>query len=162
MNAPLRSLTISLLAGAALSSLSLSPAEAVVVNIGGTAYDVSVAETSSDSSSNLFALPPLGQMPWWGDDLLASDAATQVFNLLGSGWDPDYGPVFAYDASMGQVMGLAQSLSDPLDQIDVTPATGATVRYAIASTPVPGALPLLGAAEMVRRSRRLRKRISGR
>lgn len=32
------------------------------------------------------------------------------------------------------------------------------VRYANASTPVPGALPLLGATELVRWSRRLRRR----
>lgn len=159
MNAPLRWLTLALLGGATLSALAASPAKAVVINLGGNAYDVSVAETSLASSGNLFDSPPLGQMPWWRDDQLASEAAAQVFNLLGSGWDPGYGPVFAYDASMGQVMGLAQSLTDPLDQIDVTPATGASVRYAIASTPAPGALPLLGAAEMVRWSRRLRRRI---
>ncbi len=158
----LRPLALALMGTVALSALSTAPAAAVVINLGGTSYDVSVSQTSYTLSTSAFQAPPLGQMPWWGDGQLASDAATQVFNLLGPGWDTDYGPVFAYDAAGGQVVGLAQSLTDTLDQIDVTPATGATVRYALATTPVPGALPLLGAAEMVRWSRRLRRRIGTR
>lgn len=154
-----RPLALAFLGMVSLSALSTAPAAAVGITLGGTPYDVSVSQTSYGLSTSAFQALPLGQMPWWGDGQLASEAATQVFNVLGPGWDMDYGPVFAYNAAGAQVVGLAQSLTDPLDQIDVTPATGATVRYAFATTPVPGPLPLLGAAEMVRGSRRLRRRI---
>jgi hypothetical protein len=159
MTSLFRPLAFALIGGVALSVLSSAPAEAVVITLAGVSYDVSVSQTSYSLSTGAFQVPPLGQMPWWGDDQLASDAATQVFNLLGPGWDASYGPVFAYNASVGQVLGLAQSLADPLDQIDVSPASSSLVSYAIASTPVPGALPLFGATELVRWSRRLRRRI---
>ncbi|MEB3260899.1 MAG: hypothetical protein VKP63_09770 [Cyanobacteriota bacterium] len=95
-----------------------------------------------------------------GDDLLASEFAAQVYSSLGSGWSSTYGPVFAHGESLGQVLGLTQSISNPLDQIDVTPATNAMVTYAIASTPVPGPLPLFGAAAAFGWSRRLKNRIA--
>jgi hypothetical protein len=69
------------------------------------------------------------------------------------------GPVFAHAESLGQVLGLAQSLSNPLDQIDVTPSTSTTVTYAIATSPVPGPLPLFGAAAAFGWSRQLRARL---
>jgi hypothetical protein len=149
-----------LLGGALLPLLSGSPAAAVVVTVGGMSYDVSALTVSYNSQPSAFVLPPLGQMPWWGDGNLASEFATQVFNQLGSGWDADYGPVFAYalDTSMNQVLGLSQSLTDLNDQIDVTPTFAATSRYAIAVAPVPLPLPLLGAAAGLGWSRRLRLR----
>jgi len=116
--------------------------------------------TSYDTSTGLFQLPPTGAMPWWGDNLLASEFATQVYSSLGSGWSSTHGPVFAHGESLGQVLGLTQSISYPLDQIDLTPATNAMVTYAIASTPVPGTLPLFGAAATFGWSRRLKNRIA--
>jgi hypothetical protein len=144
------------LSGVLLPLLAPAPATAVVVQ----GYDVSVLTLSYASQSSLFALPPLGQMPWWGNSNLASTFASEVFNQLGAGWDPDYGPVFAYavDTSAGQVLGLTQSLTDVNDQIDVTPSLTTTTRYAIAVAPVPVPLPLLGAAAGLRWSRRLRQR----
>ncbi|MEB3260296.1 MAG: hypothetical protein VKP63_06705 [Cyanobacteriota bacterium] len=160
MTSPFHPLAFALIGGVSLSVLSSAPAAAVVINLAGVPYDVSVSQTSYSLSTSAFQAPPLGQMPWWGDDQLASEAASQVFNLLGPGWDANYGPVFAYGATLGQALGLAPSLADPLDQIDVSPTSGAMVRYAIASTPVPGPLPLLGATELVLWSRRLRRRIA--
>ncbi len=145
-----------LLSGALLPLLAPVPAAAVGVQ----GYDVSVLTLSYASQSSLFALPPLGQMPWWGNSTLASTFASDVFNQLGAGWDPDYGPVFAYavDTSTDQVLGLTQSLTDLNDQIDVAPSLAAITRYAIAVAPVPLPLPLLGAAAGLGWSRRLRQR----
>jgi hypothetical protein len=160
MSTPNRVAAVALLSTAALPFLSPAPAAAVFVNVGGNSYDVTVLNTSYDTSTSLFQLPPTGAMPWWGDDLLASEFAAQVYSSLGSGWSSTYGPVFAHGESLGQMLGLTQSISNPLDQIDVTPATNAMLTYAIASAPVPGPLPLFGAAAAFGWSRRLRKRIA--
>jgi hypothetical protein len=162
MSTSIRVAAVALLSTAVLPFLSPAPAAAVGVNVGGNSYDVTVLNTSYDTNTSLFQLPPTGAMPWWGDDLLASEFAAQVYKFLGSGWDADYGPIFAHGVSLGQVLGLTQSLSDPMDQIDVTPATTSTVTYAIATAPVPGPLPLIGAAAAFGWSRQLRKRIESR
>ena len=152
---------MAVLGGAVLPLLSATPAAAVVVNVDGIDYEVSVSSIAATSTPAAFNLPPTGQMPWWGDGARASEFATQVFDQLGPGFDPDYGPVFAYSiaAPQNQVQGLTQSLTDINDQIDVTPATNAMVSYAIATAPVPLPLPLLGAAAGYRWSRRLRQRL---
>lgn len=162
MTISIRVAAVAILSTASLPFLSAAPAAAVVVNVGGIAYDVTVLETFYNANTSLFQSPPSGHMPWWGDDLLASEFASQVYNALGSGWDADYGPVFAHRASLGQVLGIAQSSSDPLDQIDVTPGINTSVRYAIAASPVPGPLPLFGVATALGWSRQLRKRIQNR
>lgn len=156
--------TLAVLGGAILPMLSAAPASAVVVNIGGIDYDLSSITTSPASQPSAFGLPPLGLMPWWGDGVLASDFAFQVFNQLGAGWDPDYGPVFAHalDTPQNQVQGLTQSLTDINDQIDVTPSFNTSISYAIARTPVPAPLPLLGAGAAFGFSRRLRARLRNR
>jgi hypothetical protein len=133
MSTSLRVAAVAVLSTAALPFLSANPASAVVVTVGGSAYDVTTMTTSYDTSTSLFQLPAAGTMPWWGDDALASEFAAQVYNALGSGWDPDYGPVFAYGQSVGQVLGLAQSISNPLDQIDVTPATNTSALFGVAA-----------------------------
>ena len=153
-----------LLGTTALPLLTTSPAAAVVVTVGGTSYDVSVSTTTYNSSSADFQTPSSGGlMPWWGDDMLASDFAKEVYDALGSGWNNNYGPVFAYEFEtiQDQVPGIAQSIFNPNLQIDVFPATNATVSYAIATAPVPlpQPLPLFGAAAGFGWSRQLRKRI---
>lgn len=156
---------LAVLGGAILPMLSAAPAYAVVVNVGGIDYDLSSSTTSLVSQPSAFGLPLLGLMPWWGDDALASEFAFKVFKQLGPGWDPDYGPVFAYalDTPQNQVMGLTQSLTDINDQIDVTPALNASILYAIASpaapTSVPAPLPLVGAGAAFGFSRRLRAKL---
>jgi hypothetical protein len=161
----MRYTALALLGGALLPLLQATPAAAVVVNVGGIVYDVSITNMSYALSPTSFALPPLGQMPWWGDDARASEFATSVFLQLGPGTDANYGPVFAYavDTALNQVLGLSQSLTDIDDQIDVMPTTSATTLYATASststTPVPLPLPILGAATAFGWSRRLRQRL---
>jgi hypothetical protein len=165
MSVPMRYTALALLGGALLPLLQDTPAAAVVVNVGGIFYDVSITNMSHTLSPTSFALPPLGQMPWWGDDARASEFATSVFLQLGPGTDANYGPVFAYavDTALNQVLGLSQSLTDIDDQIDVMPTTSATTLYATASststTPVPLSLPILGAATGFGWSRRLRQRL---
>jgi len=154
-----------LLSSAAVTVLSPSAAEAVVVSVGGSSYDVSVLESSFDNASSLFATLPAGQMPWWGDDNLAYQVATEVFNQLGEGPIAGYGPVFAYALSGTQIFGALQNTSDPLDAINDTFATSIPVKYAVASAPasapasVPGPLPLFGAAAALGWSRQLRRRL---
>lgn len=165
MSGPLRHASLLVLGGALLPLLPFTPAGAVVVTVGGIDYDVNIINMSHTLSSPSFALPPLGQMPWWGDDTLASEFATSVFFQLGPGTDANYGPVFAYaiDTTLNQVLGLSQSLTDINDQIDVMADTSATIRYATATTsattPVPLPLPILGAATGFGWSRRLRQRL---
>jgi hypothetical protein len=165
MSGTLRHASLLVLGGALLPLLPFTPAGAVIVTVGGIVYDVNMTNISHTISSPSFALPPLGQMPWWGDDTLASEFATSVFFQLGPGTDANYGPVFAYavDTALNQVLGLSQSLTDINDQIDVMPTTSTTTLYATASststTPVPLSLPILGAATGFGWSRRLRQRL---
>jgi hypothetical protein len=161
MSGFMRFAALALLGSATLPLLSATPAAAVVVDVGGISYDVSVSSMSYTLNPTSFDLPPVGQMPWWGDSARASEFATKVLDQLGPGWDPDYGPVFAYSiaAPQNEVLGLTQSLTDINDQIDVRPATSATISYATATAPVPLPLPLLGATVAYRCSRRLKARL---
>jgi hypothetical protein len=161
MKSPMRLSAIAVLTGTAASLLFSAPAQAVGVNFGGVLYDVTVVETSYTGSVDLFQLPPLGKMPWWGSQANADLFAGEVFDALGEG----YGPLFAYDydPSIAEVIGSLQDLSAPGSFIAGTPAASATVKYAIANanatTPVPGPLPLFGAAAAFGCSRQLRRRL---
>ena len=161
MKSPMRLSAIAVLTGTAASLVFSAPAQAVGVNFGGVLYDVTVVETSYTGSVDLFQLPPLGQMPWWGSQSDADFFAGEVFTSLGEGSTADYGPLFAYDynASSAEVIGSLQDFSAPGSFIDGTPAATATVKYAIANAPVPGPLPLFGAAAAFGCSRQLRRRI---
>lgn len=156
---------LALLSSALLPILLPTSAAAVTITVGGITYDMSALSTSVTSQSTAFGLPPLGQMPWWENQTLASTFAMTVFNQLGPGWDGDYGPVFAYaiDTTKNEVQGMAQSISDSDDLIDVTPSTGSMVTYAIASpgttSAVPGPLPVLVAGGGWVWSRRLKQRV---
>lgn len=110
--------------------------------------------------SSLLLPPPLGQLDWWGNDAQASVLALQMFNQLGAGWDPLYGPLFAHalDSLAHQVLDLSQALTDLNDQIEVSPSFTAGTRYASAVAPVALPLPLLGAAAGSDWSRRSRQR----
>jgi hypothetical protein len=164
MKSSFRLAATAVLTGAAASLLASAPAQAAVVDVGGVLYDVTVLETSYTASTSSFQLPPLGQMPWWGSQSNADFFAGEVFTSLGEGSTTGYGPLFAYsyNASIAEVMGSLQDLSATGSFIDGTPAASATVKYAIATAPVPpvpGPLPLLGAAAAFGWSRQLRRRI---
>ncbi len=165
MKSSLRLAAFAVLSGTAVSLLASSPADAIGVNFGGVLYDVTVLETSYVTSASTFQPPSLGGlMPWWKSQTNADYFAEQVFGLLGEGSTSGYGPLFAYDydAPLLQVMGSLHDLSAPGSLIDDTPAASATVKYAIATAPVPGPLPLFGAAAAFGWSRQLRRRIGNR
>ena len=168
MNSRLSSALFVVSATAALPLLSVAPASAITVTVNSIDYDVSFFNTSYISNSVLFQVPPAGQMPWWGDDTgnLAAEFAQQVYNNLGPGPTSGYGPVFAYELSGTDILGISQNLTSTLSQIDETIANNIDVNYAIitplnsATTSVPAPLPVFGAAAAFGWSRQLRKRIA--
>ena len=154
------------LALAALAlALSPSAAHAVVVSVAGNTYDITTETTSYLSSPSLFQLPPAGRMPWWGDatGASASTFAQVVYNQLGAGPTPGYGPLFAYEISGGNLNAILQNFSDPLSQLDDIFADNLTVTFAVATpvstTSVPAPLPLAALATAAAWSHRLRRRI---
>lgn len=157
-------------------------AHAVAVNVGGIDYDVQALTAAYPLNPALFALPPTGQMPWWGDDSLASEFAFQVLASLGPGYSNTYGPVFAFshDDVARTISGITQNieiggendqlrlegataLADYLDPTDSSTVNSYIFAYVPAITPpasssVPAPLPLFGAAAAVTWSRRIKGR----
>jgi len=166
MNSRLSAVLLTVSATVALPLLASTPASAFTVTVGSADYDVTVFNGSYDSNPGDFQLPPIGKMPWWGSDTLAVTFAQQVYDQLSSGPAFGYGPVFAYELSGTDILGISQNLADPSSQQDETIATTAGVNYAIAtplfSAPasVPAPLPVFGAAAAFGWSRQLRKRIA--
>ncbi|MCX5952784.1 MAG: hypothetical protein NTZ40_04655 [Cyanobacteria bacterium] len=167
MNRRLSAALLTVSATVAMPLLSVAPASALTVTVGSIDYDVTVFNGSYNSNSALFQIPPAGQVPWWGNDMLAIDFAQQVYDQLGSGSTPGNSPVFAYEVSGTDILGISQDLGDILIQYPETIADNAAVKYAIAtplnSAPasVPAPLPVFGAAAALGWSRRIRKRITG-
>lgn len=170
MSLPFRHLCGTVVGALLLPLASAIPAQAVSVIVSGTSYDVSYTTTSHNLSSTLFAATAPGQMPWWGDPVLASTFAAQVYDQLGLNlYQADYGAVFAYDynpAGSGEVYGIVQNTSDTSDQLNLdstSPLAAAnSYPYAIAApastTAVPAPVPLLGATAAFGWARRMRKR----
>ena len=167
MNSRLSTYLLTLAASVALPLLCELPASAVTVTIGSIDYDVTVFTGSYNANASLFQAQPPGQMPWRGDSTgdLASEFAKQVYDQLGNGPTAGFGPVFAYDLDMGNVLGIAQNLSDPLNQKDETIAFDTSILYATARpllappSSVPAPLPVFGALAAFGCARRIRKRI---
>jgi hypothetical protein len=164
MNSRITAAFLTVSATVAHPLLAAAPASAFTVTVGSTDYDVSVLNSSYNSSPALFQLSPAGKMPWWGSDMLAINFAQQVYNQLGLSPTAGYGPVFAYELSGTDILGISQNLTNPLGQKDETIATNADVNYAIATplnspASVPAPLPVFGAAAAFGWSRQLRKRI---
>lgn len=61
-------------------ALDAGHASAVIVNVGGTDYDVSTFEGSYDNNVSRFTTT---EMPWWGNQSLAQTFATEVGTQLG-------------------------------------------------------------------------------
>ena len=158
----------SLAVAAGFLALTFTPgaAQAAIVNVGGTNYDVTYFTGAANSNLSKFQTPANGgQMPWWGNSSLTQSFATAVGNkaglpnLAGSG-----GPFFAYAFSQPSV--FSWSLDDVTIVNDawgafVTFNSWATASLAPPPAPsgVPGPLPLFGAAAAFSMSRRLRRRI---
>ena len=153
-------------AAAALAAISLSPgsAQAYVVTVGGIQYDVTTFTGTYNDNISKFATPANGGvMPWWeggGSGLLAQQFATQVglgLGLPNSG--PVSGPAFGY-RDFGGIQNFRVNSSNTTFNQAV--GHGQTFTYAQATlytAPVPGPLPLFGAAAAFGFSRKLRKRI---
>ena len=167
MNIRLRAALFTVSASFALPILSGAPVSAFTVTVDSISYDLDVFIGKYLGNESLFQVPPDGKAPWWGDEILASTFAQKVYDHLGKGPTPNYGPVFAYDLSGGDILGIAQNLTDPLSQVYETIANNSTVKYAIATpfasvpSSVPAPLPFLGATAAFGWSRQLRKRIIG-
>lgn len=170
-----------------LLPVSASALQTVVV--GGKTYEVDIFTGSYSANASKFALPPTGQMPWWGSQSLATQFATAVG--AGLGLTPGFllpivgtagvGPLFA--ASTGTLpfvgtpvtnnslyyqAGTITSGTFPFGGFPPLPVPqsgpfSALVPYAIATEvvpqSVPAPLPLLGAGAAFGFSRRLRSRI---
>ena len=160
-------------ATAALAAISLSPgsAQAYVVTVGGVQYDVTTFTGTYELNASKFATPANGGvMPWWeggGTGTLAGQFATQVGLGLGtpnSGTGGDHpfspsGPAFAYRLFAG-VQNIRVNSSNTTFSARLDDYTNYTYAQATLYTaPVPGPLPLLGAAAAFGFSRKLRKRI---
>jgi hypothetical protein len=166
MNSHFRVAFLTVSAAVAMPLLDVAPASAITVTVGSTNYEVNVFMGVYTGNESIFQLPPLGTMPWWGDDLLAATFAEQVYDQLGSGASEGYGPIFAYELSGSDILGISQNLTDPLNQITETISSVASANYAIATpqdspqASVPAPLPLFGAAAAFGWSRTLRKRVA--
>jgi hypothetical protein len=169
MNSRFTAALLTISASVALPLLSLAPASAVTVTVDNIDYDVDVYMGAYSGNPSLFQTPPSGKMPWSGDGTgdLAAKFAEQVYkSLVVKGPTAGYGPVFAYELSVNEILGYSQSLTDPLSQNPEVIATDVAINYAIATplrpapSSVPAPLPVFGAAAAFGWSRQLRKRIA--
>jgi hypothetical protein len=166
---------------------SMSPAKALVFNVGGTNYDITtVTGTYTSLSTQLQATP------WWGQQQLSIDLATAVYGSLGQEagsedfgglWDSSSGgtatPYFAYAFTDNAVFQGGAFQSSPggttffshwfemSPDTDLTFALGssspATVPFDIpggATIPAVGSLLALGAMRKARKSIASKTRIA--
>lgn len=135
-------------------SVLAAPAQAITatVNVGGTNYDVTASSRTYNSNPGFFNTT---NMPWWGNQTLATSFATA---LGGSPWgglanNGSYGPLFAYSFTASPIASVSFSATfanSSLLTTGVNPA--ASFNYATATltpTAVPlesDALPVVGSA----------------
>ena len=158
-------------AAAALAAISLSPgsAQAYVVTVGGVQYDVTTFTGTFNDNISKFATPANGGvMPWWGSDSLAETFASQVGLGLGlPNYGATHGPLFAWRFRLQDAVDNCYLLYYGSTGCGIA-NTPNTHTYAEV-TPVPGPLPLFGAAlplgfcrRLSRRSKRLRHGVTSR
>jgi hypothetical protein len=159
---------VALGAAAALAAISLSPgsAQALVVTVGGTQYDVTTFTGSYNSDTNKFETAANGGvMPWWGSDSLAEAFASHVGIAMGlPNYSNTHGPLFAWRFRLQDAIDNCYYISGTtgcgIANSSNTHVYAQATPYAAPSTPpVPGPLPLFGAAAAFGFSRKLRKRI---
>lgn len=160
----------SLAVAAGFLALTFTPgaAQAAIVNVGGTNYDVTYFTGAANSNLSKFNTPANGgQMPWWGNSSLAQSFATAVGNQAGlPNLAGDGGPFFAFAPEPGFPRFESWSIDQGIVKkefwgANVTINSWATASLAPPPAPsgVPGPLPLFGAAAAFSMSRRLRRRI---
>ena len=162
-------LQVALGAAAALAAISLSPgsAQALVVTVGGTQYDVTTFTGSYNSDTNKFETAAnSGVMPWWGSDSSLAEAfASQVGLEMGlPNYSNTHGPLFAWRFRLQDAIDncyyIGGTIGCGIANSSNTHVYAQATPYAPPSTPpVPGPLPLFGAAAAFGFSRKLRKRI---
>ncbi|MEA5578944.1 hypothetical protein [Anabaena sp. UHCC 0451] len=139
---------------------SISPAQALVFNIGGTNYDVTTVTGSSLSLS-----PLLTSQVWWGNSSLASSFAGTVGSALGS---PNIsgagGPFFFYDVSVLPFSAWFDTTTSSVQ--NGIQGAGSTYAIATQSTPVPfdipggATIPTVGSLLALGAMRKVKKRLA--
>jgi hypothetical protein len=170
-------LQVALGAAAALAAISLSPgsAQAFVVTVNRVQYDVTrFTGTYNANTSKFQTAANGGVMPWWGSSS-SNGGATQFAIAVGSSLDfPNQngtrGRYFAFQAKTNVLYKfLCVSVCSGQPGIDYAAQTSTgpnepqvwaqATPLAPPAAPVPGPLPLFGAAAAFGFSRKLRKRI---
>lgn len=145
----------------ATAFLDAGRANAVVVNVNGADYDVNYFDGTYDDNSSRFNPT---DMPWWNDPGLAQSFALAVDGSLGVVYGGTYGPLFAFKTETGPLGSSVLSyVKDPgWPNVSYTGNGFSELRpYAFVQQPqpVPGPLPVLGAAAAFGWSRRMRRRL---
>lgn len=139
-----------------------SPAQALIVTINGSDYDVLRQRINYNDNRTL-----MESQPWWGDENLAITFANTVGYGLGriSAYGETSGPIFAYtiNSSVYPVAGHAFGFPyGPRTQSGLGETLDFAVATAIpapASAAVPAPLPILASFAAYGWSRRLRAKI---
>ena len=163
-----------LLTAMAVGALAAGQAQAIIVNVNGLDYDVTTFTGSYNDNEAKFNV---GEMPWWGNESLASLFAGAVGSSLGApnglhatlrSWGPKFS-FSACDTTCGYLAQYSVELTSgsPIVMIGLEPkgleSNGGRPLTWARATPhaAPGPLPALGAAAAFGFSRKLRKRIKG-
>ncbi|MCX5953964.1 MAG: hypothetical protein NTZ40_10830 [Cyanobacteria bacterium] len=152
----------------AMGVLTAGQAQALIVTVGGQAWDVTTFTGTYNANTSKFALPSAGgMMPWWADGSLPEAFARAVGNSLGLPNSGPEGPFFAvFPVQPVNIASMRLTSNNSYEYIYNT-SRSATKTWAQATqyTPpapvpvrVPGPLPALGAAAAFGFSRQLRKR----
>lgn len=155
---------VALGAAAALAAISLSPgsAQAYVVTVNGVQYDVTTFTGSYNANTSKFATAANnGVMPWWNNSTMAQAFAEQVGISLGlMNVTGTLGPFFGFqDNTFGIQNFRWVGSTSTVSTGSVAYGTSRTWAQATPqATPVPGPLPLLGAALPLSFCHRLRSR----
>ena len=156
----------------AMAALTAGQAQAFVVNVEGKDWDVTTFTGSYNENESRFNI---GEMPWWGNESLASLFASAVGSALGApnglhatlrSWGPKFS-FSACDTTCGYLAQYSVELTSgsPVVTIGLEPkgleSNGGRPLTWARATPhaAPGPLPALGAAAAFGFSRKLRKRI---
>ncbi len=154
-----RSITLAVASAALTASLSSGSAQAIVVNVSGVDYNVT-------TSTGPFPFTA-GLMPWFGfgnrdlalefaEALAAVPGGNQALNYPSFGYK--FVPFDPIDDDLVVYWQYNPDLNPPRIWEDIT-SLSSTRTWALAA-PVPGPLPIFGAAAAFGMSRRLRRRIN--
>jgi len=152
----------------AWGALTAGQAQAFIVNVEGTNYDVTTFGPDSYNNNIVkFALPANGGvMPWWNNQSLASSFAAALGGSLGyPNGGNNNGPYFAWESFQGMLVeGQAWApIGAYVSWLSLPPTNPESTWAQVAPMSAPGApgpLPVIGAAAAFGFSRKLRQRIT--